>query len=172
MGIFGSKRTPAKPAPADLSELRLGSIYGWADTFLRMAGMETAEIDRIKVAYPTPLPAANLDLTFDAGDPSNPWTLAVVCAEAAIADAMQVYLYAGRGFISRDQAAAVYAEGGLEGLAGAIRFHEKQVNLQWVHEVVNDKIQKSYSNIFERMINHYLRDYWPEQKIFSVRVGS
>lgn len=171
VGIFGSKRTPTKPAPAGLSSLHLGSVYGWADTFLRMVGMETAEIDRLKAAYPTTVPAPNLNLTLDAGDPSNPWTLAVVCAEATIADALQVYLYAGGEFMSQEQALTVYTESGLEGLAGAIRFHEKPINLQWVHEVISDKIQKSFSNIFERMINHYLRDYWPEQKIFRVRVA-
>lgn len=182
MGLFWGKkkedplepaRRPATPeARSALSELNIGSVYGWADAFLRMAGLDAPEVDRLKESYPTPAPQPNLDHVFDAGDPSNPWTLAVACAEAAIADALQVYLYAARRLVPQRRALEIYADDGLEGLARVIRFREDKENLLWAHEVIKEKIQKSFSDFFVRMLTHYLQDCWPEQKPFTARVGT
>lgn len=171
MGIFGRNRASSS-TPIELSELKLGSVQDWAETLLRMVGMDPAEVARVRQTHPTPVPPPNVDHVFDAGEPPNPWTLAVACAEAAIADALQVYLYAGGRFVTQQQAAEIYARSGLNGLAGAIRFHESRENLQWVHEVVNEKIERSFSAFFVRMVTHYLRDFWPQRKSFRVKVGS
>lgn len=172
MGIF-SRKPSAASTPVPLSTLNLAPVEWWANHFLLRSGLEYREVQALQQQYPTPTPAPNLDFTFSAGDPPNPWTLAICCAEQAVCDALIVYITISisGNLMPREVALDHYAKTGLEGLVGVISTHERQDYLQLVHEVVNTKIEASFDNFFARLLGDYLSNFWPQREPFTAQLG-
>ena len=178
MGLFSRKKDaprsrvePAPFVPRPLSTFDLAPVEFWAEQFLRGAGLGVGEIDRLKSAYPTAVPAPNPDHVFDAGDPPNPWTLAMACAEQALGDALGVYIYHVGKFLPADVVNQMYAQGGLEILVGVIAAREQPQHMSEVKDLVNRKIQSSFDAFFLGMLLQYLRDRWPKGEPFRARAG-
>lgn len=178
MGIFSRKPSaptprPVPPAstPVPLSTLNLAPVEWWANHFLVRSGLEYQEVQALQQQYPTPPPAPNIDFTFSAGDPPNPWTLAICCAEQAVCDALIVYITISGKFMPREVALDHYAKSGLEGLVGVISTHERQDYLQFVHEVANAKIEASFDNFFARLLGDYLSNFWPQREPFTAQLS-
>jgi len=172
-----SERSPRPQAhkhhnPQPLSELNLAPVDYWAARFLRELGVGAAEVRHLRSTYGTTLTPQNPEHRFDAGDPPNPWTLAVACAEQAVYDALHTYIFARAKFMPAADVKEIYAQGGLEALAGVIRAREKVRRLRFMQEAVNQDIESSFQQVYARMMGTYLQDFWPERKPFCVRIES
>lgn len=180
MGLFGRKKNASStlpvpqvlaPVPMPLSTLGLAPVDYWAEHFLLGAGLDPNEVSRLKSAYPTPVPPPNTDHTFDAGDPPNPWTFAMACAEQAVYDALHVYITTAGKFLSAEVAQEMYAGDGLEILVGVIVAREEPQYMSSVNELVDQKIRNSFDVFFVRMLSHYLEGAWPNGESFRTRLG-
>lgn len=172
-----SERSPRPQAynhddPQPLSELNLAPVDYWAARFLRELGMDAAKVRHLKSTYRTTSTPPNTERKFDAGDPPNPWTLAMACAEQAVYDALHTYIFATAKFMPAADVKEIYAQGGLEALAEVVRAREKVRRLQSMHEAVNQNIESSFHKLYARMLGTYLQDFWPERKPFCVRIKS
>lgn len=176
MGLFSRNKDaqtgrPAAIVPLPLSILDLAPVEFWAEAFLRAAGLSDADVHHLQLTYATAVPAPNPRHVFDAGDPPNPWTLAMECAEQAVSDALSVYITHVGKFLPADIVNEMYAQDGLDILVGVIYAREEPRYKSEVKEVVHGKIQSSYDAFFARMLSHYLRDFWPRGEPFTAHAS-
>jgi hypothetical protein len=163
----GGSPQPPQPAtpvqtftPIALPSVGLPTVEQLAEYLLRIAGLQDREITRLKGLYPTLAPP-NPEHTLGAGDPPNPWTLAVLVAEQCIWDLLNA-LVVNRGRMPSDGAMNLYRDHGVEGLAEVLR-RTGDLSEPLAREATRDVLFERAGNPnhpLGSLVVGYVKEYW------------
>lgn len=155
---------PATPVqtftPVALPSVGLPTVEQLAEYLLRIAGLQDREITRLQGLYPTLAPP-NPEHTLGAGDPPNPWTLAVLAAEQCIWDLLNA-LVVNRGRMPSDGAMNLYRDHGVEGLAEVLR-RTGDLSEPLAREATRDVLFERAGNPnhpLGSLVVGYVKEYW------------